>query len=152
MKRIAGLFFIIFMVSGCKSNRIYERYETVNGYQWQYHDIKTFTAKITDTSAIYNLYVDIRNSEAYPYSNLWLNLTSKSPEGIEQKQRFNFTLADVDGKWNGDILGDVHDHRFTAASQVRFPRTGTYTFNLQQDMRIDPLPGVMDVGIRLEKN
>ena len=151
MKRIAGLFIILLIVVGCNSHRIYERYETTKDYQWEYRDVKTFTVKISDTNAIYNLYVDVRNSESYPFSNLWVNLTSRNPSGLEQKQRFDFTLADIDGKWNGDILGDIHDHRFTAASQVRFPVTGVYTFSLQQDMRIDPVPGVMDIGIRLEK-
>ena len=36
-------------------------------------------------------------------------------------------------------------------SNFKFPQTGNYTFMLEQAMRVDPLPQIMDVGIRIEK-
>ncbi|MBK9478712.1 MAG: hypothetical protein IPN99_07715 [Bacteroidetes bacterium] len=34
---------------------------------------------------------------------------------------------------------------------VRFRKTGTYRFTLEQAMRVENLPLIMDVGMRIEK-
>jgi gliding motility-associated lipoprotein GldH len=50
----------------------------------------------------------------------------------------------------GDGLGDIWDNRILLKDQVKFPQAGEYRFELYQAMRINPLPGIMDAGIRIE--
>ena len=48
-------------------------------------------------------------------------------------------------------MDDVYEHRALLFSRpVRFDRSGSVTFTLQQIMRQNPLPGVMQAGIRVE--
>ena len=56
------------------------------------------------------------------------------------------------GKPLGDGLGDIFDHKFKikSLSNYRFPKAGEYTFSVEQNMRQDPLLGVMSVGVSVE--
>ena len=62
------------------------------------------------------------------------------------------TLAAPDGKWLGEGLGDIYDNRYLFRKAFKFPKTGEYRIELIQAMRVNPLPGIMDAGIRIEKN
>lgn len=68
-----------------------------------------------------------------------------------ERDTVELTLADPSGKWLGSGMGDIWDNRVLFKQQFRFPEKGTYIFTLEQAMRIDPLPQIMDVGIRIEK-
>ena len=60
------------------------------------------------------------------------------------------TLADNNG-WKGSGMDDIYEHRVRILDLAGFPKPGTYSFTLEQIMRDDPLPHVLNVGVRLEK-
>jgi gliding motility-associated lipoprotein GldH len=60
-------------------------------------------------------------------------------------------LADYDGKWLGSGISDVKFNRFLFQKGVRFPQKGRYFFEIEQAMRVKDLKGIVDIGIRLEK-
>lgn len=145
------LLFSLITFSACDNARVYEKYFPVSEQEWKLNDKKTFAVEVNDTTQAYNLYINIRHTEAYPYSNLWVKLSMKDPAGKEQSQRIGFTLAEPGGRWLGTGLGDIYDDRFPVMQKVQLPKAGTYQFIVQHDMRMDNVPGIMDVGIRLEK-
>ncbi len=51
----------------------------------------------------------------------------------------------------GKGLGDIYANRYLFRENFRFPQKGTYRFELIQAMRVNPLLGIMDAGIRIEK-
>ena len=61
------------------------------------------------------------------------------------------TLADDKGQWLGDGMGDIWDNRALFRERMRFPQSGLYTFEIEQAMRQNPLPQIMDVGLRIER-
>lgn len=82
-----------------------------------------------------------------------MNLYAKGPVDSSQKFSLELPLASKDG-WLGTGMDDIFEHRiaFTLDPQkFQFNRAGDYTFTLEQIMRDNPLPDVMNVGIRLEK-
>jgi gliding motility-associated lipoprotein GldH len=60
-------------------------------------------------------------------------------------------LADEGGKWLGNGLGDIYDYQFPVFQKIKFPNSGFYRFELEQNMRDDTLMNVKAVGVRLEK-
>lgn len=56
------------------------------------------------------------------------------------------------GKPAGSGLGDIFDHKFRikALAKYRFAKPGVYTFSVEQNMRQDPLLGIMSVGVAVE--
>jgi gliding motility-associated lipoprotein GldH len=93
----------------------------------------------------------VRNAGGYQFSNLFIFFTTTIPSGKMERDTIEITLADETGKWLGDGLGDIWDNRQLFKSNFRFPEKGTYTFTLEQAMRVNPLPQIMDVGIRIER-
>ena len=138
------------LFSSCEKNRIYEKNVAIEKYIWDSKFTPSFTVEIKDTSVMYNLYVNVRHAEIYPFQNIWLMISTQFPDGTKSSRRIEVMLANDEGKWFGEGLGDIWDYRTLIQENAFFTEPGTYTFSLEQSMRQDPLPGIMAVGIRVE--
>jgi gliding motility-associated lipoprotein GldH len=110
----------------------------------------TYTVPIQDTVNPYNVFVNIRNSDGYDFSNLYLFIDITAPNNATERDTINCVLADNAGKWLGQGLGDIWDNKILFKYNTRF-RKGDYKFKLTQAMRVDKLPEIMDVGLRIER-
>lgn len=157
MKNIfpAGLIFSLLMVLltvACNGDVVYERNERIPGNEWSRYHIPVFEAEITDTLNAYNLLINLRNTGEYPRSNLFLFISATSPQGAFTRDTLELVLAEPSGRWKGRGFGSVWQNRFFYRQNVRFPERGKYTFEVEQAMRIDDLPGILDVGLRIERS
>lgn len=110
------------------------------------------TLAAEDTAFFYNLYVNVRHTDAYPYNNLWLIVSTQMPgDSLPQTRRVELPLADSYGKWLGSGLDDIFEHRIPIQQHAILPRAGTYRFTFEQNMRQNPLPDMLSVGLRMEK-
>ncbi len=141
----------VFMFISCDSNRVYQKYIKIDNYIWDADESIEFEFDIEDTVSIHNLYVNVRHSGRYPFRNLWLFISSTAPNGMTEIDTLECTFADKSGKWLGDGSGDLWDNKFLWKQFVRFPMQGTYSVKYKQGMRIHFLPGILDVGFRVEK-
>lgn len=130
---------------------IYERDIEVPGNSWYYNFHPSFSVTIADTSVRYNIYVILRHTNAYRYSNIWLLISSRGPGEAARTQRVELPLADREGNWLGTGMDDIFFHRIMIHQDFRFPRPGTYGYSLEQNMRQNPLSQVLSVGIRVER-
>ena len=147
---IAGILLITGIVS-CDRKRVFEAYKTLDDNGWNKDSVVIFDVALSDTIKNHNLYVNIRNKGTYPYSNLWLFLSVGSPDGKMVTDTVEFSLAEASGRWKGSGIGDLHDNQILYKSSVYFPHKGNYTFHIKQGMRDNVLPGIRDIGIRIEK-
>ena len=133
---------------------VYEKNLEIPGHNWSSDYKPSFEVKIQpeDTAWLYNIYVNIRHTDAYPYSNIWLLIGTQYPgDSIPKEQRVELPLADVTGKWNGSGIDDIYEHRIFIQQNATFNIPGTYKCSFEQNMRQNPLPHVMNVGLRVEK-
>jgi len=142
---------IIFLFGSCDSKRVFEKNENIVNNTWDQNTSLIFLVNITDIAQAYNVYINVRNAGSYGFSNLFLFINTRFPQGQLERDTLECTLASPDGKWLGEGIGDIWDNRILFMKDVRFPQTGEYRFELIQAMRINPLPGIMDAGIRIEK-
>ena len=145
------LYILILFFTACDRNVVFEDNIKLHDNQWEQKNIVTLKTDITDTITPTNIYINIRNAGGYQFSNLFVFLTTETPSGEKERDTIEITLADATGKWLGEGLGDIWDNRQLFKSNFRFPRKGIYTFYMEQAMRIDPLPQIMDAGIRIER-
>ena len=143
------VFCIAVAVVSCDSNRIYEENFSVENNVWNMNDIKTFSFEIEDTTSALELFVNVRTTTDYPYSNLYIFLYSEYPNGYTDKDTLEFILAEPDGKWYGESSGTVVENQIPISRGGRFPNSGKYTFKIQHAMREADLPEIMDVGFRV---
>ena len=134
----------------CDQNRIVDEYINLGEQGWTYNDKVNVEFEISDTSQFYNIYFNARNTGIYPYQNLYILMRISDPDGEENENRLNFSLADKDGKWFGSGLGDLHDNQILIVEALKFLKMGKYSIELEQNMRDNPLPGLVEAGVRVE--
>jgi gliding motility-associated lipoprotein GldH len=135
----------------CGRDFVFEENRVIDKGIWNTANKISFTASIADTSLRYSVYLNIRNSLEYPYSNLYLFMDTRFPDGRIARDTIDCTLADYDGRWLGSGVGSVKYNRFLFQKGVRFQQKGNYRFDFQQAMRVNALSGIQDLGIRIEK-
>ena len=143
--------FIVF-ISSCDPNRIYEENLEMENAAWNVNDAKKFTFQISDTISLYNLYLNVRNTNDYAYQNLYLFVEMTSPSNKFFKDTVEMTLADNQGKWKGSGVGNIWSNRFPLLQNVKLLESGEYTVIVVQGMRHENLEAISDVGIRIEKS
>jgi len=140
----------IAVFSSCNKGVIYQKYNKIPDNTWDMNAPMEFDIPIEDTVNRYNVYVNIRNDDGYDFSNLYLFIDITAPNNATERDTMNCVLADNSGKWLGQGLGDIWDNKILFKFNTRF-RKGNYKFKLTQAMRVDKLPEIMDVGIRIEQ-
>lgn len=149
--RIVVISFLVLTVLSCDYSRVFEQYKPVDKGTWNEDDYKEFKVRITDNSERYNLYFNLRNSNTYKYSNLFVISELQLPTTNIEKDTLQFILCDATGKWLGKNSGSLITHQILFQRNVVFPDTGTYTIKFSQAMRDAQLNGIAEVGLRVEK-
>lgn len=134
----------------CNQNEVFFNYQSVNVDGWNKDSVYVFEVKIDDASKTYNVYVNTRNIEEYPYQNLWLFVNKTSSDSVQISDTINFYLADDFGKWLGDGIGSVYNMPVLYQQNIRFPKAGTYRYEIQHGMRDSLLRGINDIGLKVE--
>lgn len=149
--KILGVLFLMLVLISCDNNKVFEEYIEVETGVWQNENIASFEFNATDTISAHNLYINVRNTGAYGYSNLYLFVTMQGPNGGLLKDTVNCVLADKRGKWLGSGVGDLWDLRIPYVGGFKFAQSGKYIVSLEQAMRVEKgLEGITDIGLRVE--
>ena len=139
-------------VSGCgNGNTIIDKNNDVENHNWTYVNKFRYDVAIDDPSAAFNIYINLRVTGDYKYSNMFILLTQVNPDKKSTTTRFELKLADKDGAWLGKGSGNLYSYQLPVLSHYKFPAKGNYTFYIEQNMRDNPLREVSDVGLRVEK-
>lgn len=141
----------------CDSNRIYDEYQPVPN-SWHKDSIVSFKISPPDSLNRYNLFVNLRNTNAYKYNNLFLIVEMVFPHGKSIKDTLEYKMADPTGKLLGTGLTDIKENKLWYKENIIFNEAGDYKVNIQHAMRengkvngIVDLEGVTDVGFRIER-
>ncbi|MGC4023386.1 MAG: gliding motility lipoprotein GldH [Cyclobacteriaceae bacterium] len=149
------LFFagMILLMFSCDSNRVYETNVDFKDRAWKINEPATFEFQIADTTKKYNLLMDVRNSIDYPYARLFVNYQLKAQDSttISKELIAVYLFDQKTGKpFGSSSIGDIYDHQFSLIKNHTFKKVGTYKMNIQQFMRMDTIPGILAVGLRVE--
>lgn len=152
IKFIAGLVLcsLLFCIS-CNKNVVYTKYKKFDNNEWFAKDTAVFEVEIEDLNSLNNISLMVRHADSYPYSNVFLFVTTTYPDGKVLNDTMEVVLANGKGEWQGSGAGDIFDFKVPIKRNVRFPLAGKYKFVFEQGMRTDPLPLIMDFGLEIEK-
>lgn len=151
--RYLYLLMLVFLITSCESNRVFEKNVTLEERYWLANEPLSFEFTIDDTNRPYNLYFNIRNSLKFPYARLFVQYTLSDSTGqeLDKKLISQFLFDQKTGKPEGNSsIGDVFDHRISILQNHHFVNPGKYQLQLEQFNRQDTLQGVLAVGARVE--
>ncbi len=151
IKACLALIAAVLFLAACDQNKEFEAYRTLDPSGWNKDSVLVFPVSFDDEQGSYNLYLNVRNSGDYEFSNLWLFVTIQAPDGNTLTDTIEFQLADPTGRWLGKGIGDLFDNQFSYKQNVHLPASGDYLFSISQGMRANNLKGISDVGISIEK-
>jgi gliding motility-associated lipoprotein GldH len=145
--------------TGCIESPYYQKQVSIPTYKWDYKYTPTFEFEVTDTTHFYRVFFLIRHTDAYPYANVWMNMYTKQPgDTVFTKQRVNVQLAVPNGKnagqWMGRGMGEIWEQRLSITHEgdpAILAKKGKYIIRFEQNMRVNPLTEILQVGLRVEK-
>ena len=151
------LFFVVaMMIVSCDKTRVFDEYKSV-GKAWHKDSIVSFNLPKIDTTKYYNLYLNIRDNDNYPFNNLFVIVSLEHPGGLTKVDTLEYQMANADGSLLGDGFTDVKESKLYYKERVKF-NSGDYKVHIRQATRktgkvtgVQKLEGITDVGFRIEK-
>lgn len=128
----------------CSNNNTYNSFEKIKDYNWSNSDTLFFKPNIKDITKNYDIYLSVRYQKKYDFSNLWLQIY-----GLEKQpfDRIEIPLFKNDGTPYGKGLKSNYTVNAGYLKNYKFKKSGIQNIAIIQNMRKNPLPGVMDIGI-----
>lgn len=147
---LASIFILAAFLSSCNENQVFDEVVQLPDNAWSAMDTIRFNVAISDTSAVYDVLLHIRNEKTYNYSNLWLFIETTAPNGQTLQDTLEIILANEEGNWLGKGIGNVNTLLSPYLKQVSFKYRGIYTFAITQGMRDTKLEHILNVGLRID--
>jgi gliding motility-associated lipoprotein GldH len=150
--KIYLLSFIVFFISCAEGGYVlYDKSKPIGDHSWQLKDKKEYWLEVPTKPTTYKLSLNLRITNDYPYSNLFILFRTLGPQKEFSTRRLEFKLANSAGDWLGSGSGNIFTFRIPITDTLRFRNLGVYKFEIEQNMRDNPLRGVVDIGLRIEK-
>ncbi|NCQ15170.1 MAG: gliding motility lipoprotein GldH, partial [Flavobacteriales bacterium] len=114
---------LMVLVVSCDSKRVFDEYKTVPNV-WNKDSIMSFSIHPPDSIKPYNLFVNLRNTSQYKYSNIFLIVEMVFPHGKTIKDTLEYRMADPSGKFLGSGIMDVKENKLWYKENVIFNESG----------------------------
>jgi len=150
MKRILLIVPVIVLLS-CTKKPFFEQFISLPE-SWNSSNITHFNVDIKDTVSSHDVFISVRNTGKYEFSNLYLFVSTHSPDGNILRDTVEIILADDRGKWLGKGAASVYTYFYPYKTNIRFPVPGIYTFDIEQAMWVSDLKSITDIGLRIDKS
>lgn len=147
---------LFFLVISCDKKRVFDQYKSV-GDAWHKDSIVTFDLPKLEPKKAFNMYVNIRDNDNYPFNNIFLIVSLEQPNRKVKVDTLEYLMANPDGTLLGDGFSDIKENKLFYKSKVSFDQKGLYKIHIKQAVRqtgkiegVTALSGISDVGFRIE--
>lgn len=81
LKKFIAACVTCFLCFSCENEAVYDQYQAIQNTSWEKNKEYYFTFLIEDISVPYDLTLEVRNNNMYPYQNLWVFCSEELPIG-----------------------------------------------------------------------
>lgn len=150
MKISVYSFISLIFLFACDSSRIFEEFEDING-SWAVGDTSIFRVEIDSGSLPYDIDFHVKNQMSYPFHNLYFQVIIEGPDGHEISRDLKEVILfdPKTGKPRGSGLADSFESSVRIYEDIQFDQPGMYRFMVNQFMRMDTLPAIERVGLKV---
>lgn len=150
---------VLHFLGSCTQNNFYSHSVSLRGEEWHKDSILQYKLPVMDTVTYYDVFINLRNTNAYPYSNLYLITQLNFPHGKQQIDTLQYQMAKPNGEWLGVGATSVKENKLWYLQKFTFSEKGNYSVSLKHAMRaggaiegLENLKGISDVGIQIESS
>jgi len=151
MKRLLLFFTSVLLLSGCNKSVIYKEYHTFENYTWPRFEKIRFTIPVETAGTTADIVFTLRHITQYPYPDLPVNIVMTTPSGEERVLEKDIRLTDDKGEFTGDVAGDLWDYETPLWPSFYFADKGNYTVEIEVIIPKVEIPGLVDVGLYVNK-
>lgn len=148
---LATLAFGSFSLGSCNRSTVYYKYIHVGREGWRQTDTLVIESEVRDSDMVGRVFLEARHTAAYPYTNFAVAVSALSLDSVEAfpKREVVIDMADSTGRWTGRDYNGLFANS-TEAGSMRITKAGIYRFKVWSIMADSLLPGIADVGIRID--
>ena len=158
MRNYLVIIIAVITLVACDSKHVLDEYKTIPN-TWKRDAVINFNFKAPDTISTYDLFVNIRNNNAYEFSNLFLIVDLTSPNNNKTIDTLEYEMTTPRGEWLGSGFSEIKENKLWYKERFHFDEEGEYKVNITHAIRkngatngVNELKGITDVGFRIEKN
>ena len=147
---------VLLLVISCDKKRVFDQYKSV-GNAWHKDSTVTFELPKLDPKKSFNLYVNVRDNDEYPFNNLFLIVSLEQPNRQVKVDTLEYEMTNPDGTLLGDGFSDIKENKLFYKGKQNFTQKGIYKIHIKQATRqtgkiegVTALTGISDVGFRIE--
>jgi gliding motility-associated lipoprotein GldH len=155
IKNSVLLLIVVFLFFSCDKKRVFDEYKSM-GNTWNKDSIVTFELPVLDSTKNYNLFVNLRANNSYPFNNLFLIVAMERPNGFTKVDTLEYQMANSDGTLLGNGFSDLKESKLFFKEKINLK--GKYKVHIKQAVRengkvpgVEALDGITEVGFRIEK-
>ena len=152
------IFMSLLLLNSCDTNTIAGDLQSMQSERWPASQKVNFEFPKLDSIQQFDVYLNIRNTNAYPFSNIFLIAELEYPFGKIKVDTLEYKMANPDGTWLGTGIGSIKESKLTYLENFSFDESGTYKLSVSQAVRnngdtqgVSQLEGITDVGFTIEK-
>ena len=144
---------ILLAFSTCQTNTIYRYSHQLADCRWHRNAPLQFNFDIQDTTQAYDIYLLINSAPNYPYQNFYLTyyLIDHTSALVSTELKNYLLFEPKTGRPLGKGWSKNTSHEVIMIKNHYFNHPGTYQLEVAQFMRIESLPGMCRIGIKICK-
>ncbi len=157
MFKIVVPLLVMALFVSCESNIVHSKNKSLSGV-WNKNGVINFTIPQLDSLKTYNLFINLRNTNDFKYSNIFLIVSMNFPHGKTITDTLEYKMANPDGSWLGEGIGSIKDNKLWYKEHISFLENGDYNLSITHAMRnngnvegVTNLEGITDVGFSIEE-
>src|SRR5690606_36429229 len=146
----------IMVFTACNTTDFFNEYQSLSD-GWKKNEPVVFDFESLDTLKTYDAYLNIRTTNEYPYSNLFVIVKMTEPEGASMMDTLQYEMANPDGSMMGSGFTDIKEHKLVWRKNISLKKQGVYTIEVNHATRkINEvngdvvLNGVIEIGLQLQ--
>tara|TARA_B100001057_G_C22679951_1_gene883355 strand:+ start:587 stop:1063 length:477 start_codon:yes stop_codon:yes gene_type:complete len=146
-----AIVFIAFLISCSDKNTIVSEYVDIPNSKFSFLDTVNFKVPINDTVNNHDIFLQLRTSTDYKWSNMFIFSDIVFPNGKIRSDTFQIFITDKNGHWTGNKSGAMVNFNHYLYRNIKFPIKGEYQFKFNQAMRDTILNEVISLGLKINK-
>lgn len=157
MRKLIAICVLLVAFISCDSKMLVGEMRELPGY-WEKNEVLEFDIPEMDSLKRYNLFLHLRNTNEYPFNNIFLIASIEFPHGKTITDTLEYRMANPDGSWLGTGIGTLKESKLWYKEQVAFIEEGTYQLRISQAVRnngevhgVTQLDGITEVGYSIEE-
>ena len=149
-KTIVTLRLLAVVAAGCNNNKVYDRFEHTPLAGWEKNEVITYPVPAIPRDGDYQLSLQMRTDNTFPFQSAVLIVDQAvMPLNVTHSDTLVCRMANE----KGTILGSgINVYQYTFAVNTRHYNTGdSLHITLHHNMKREMLPGISDIGFKLER-